>query len=119
MLQRFDMSIDENDKTFSIKEYAVLERRYRRRDDLVPAKDNYDLVYEASYASDTIRAAIENGKPALIAALRSEGFFPVSDCADLLAAKITEMFGAADMHFTQLFYDDRTAILPEEIEETS
>ena len=117
MLQRYDMSINEDAKTFSINEYAVLERRYRRRDDIVPAKDNYYLIYKATFDSDKIRAAIKKGKPALIAALRSEGFFPVSDCAEKLAAKVTDMFGTDDERFTQLFYDDRTAILPEEVEE--
>ena len=116
MLQRYDMSINEDAKTFSINEYAVLERRYRKRDDIVPAKDNYYLVYKATFDSDKIRAAIEKGQPALISALRSEGFFPVSDCAEQLAAKVTDMFGSDDARFTQLFYDDRTAILPEEAE---
>jgi hypothetical protein len=116
MLQRFDMSIDADAKTFSIDEYAVLERRYRKRNDIVPVKDNYYLVYKATFDSDKIRAAIKKGKPALISALRSEGFFPVSDCAEQLAAKVTDMFGTADERFTQLFYDDRTAILPEEVE---
>ena len=116
MLQRFDITMNEDAKTFSINEYAVLERRYRKRDDIVPAKDNYYLVYKATFDSDLVRAAIRKGKPAVISALRSEGFFPVSDCAEQLAAKVTDMFDADEERFTQLFYDDRTAILPEEVD---
>ncbi len=117
MLQRYDISIDGDSNSLSINEYAVLGRRYRVREDVTPAKDKYYLVYEASYDSDSIRSAIKKGKMALISELRSDGFFPVYSCAELLAAKVTELFEVRGDQFTELFFDDRTAILPEDVEE--
>ena len=117
MLQRYDISIDGDNNSLSINEYAVLGRRYRVREDTVPAKDKYNLVYEATYDSDSIRDAIKKGKMALISELRSDGFFPIYSCAELLAAKVTELFDASGDHFTELFFDDRTAILPEAVDE--
>jgi hypothetical protein len=114
MLQRYDISINDDKNSLSINEHAVLGRRYRVREDTVPAKDKYYLVYEANYDSDSIREAIKKGKMALISELRSDGFFPVYSCAELLAAKVTELFEARGDQFTELFFDDRTAILPVE-----
>ncbi len=117
MLQRYDISIDGDTNRLSINEYAVLGRRYRVRENVKPAKDKYYLIYEATYNSDTIRAAIEKGKMALISELRSDGFFPIYSCAELLAAKVTELFETRNGDSTELFFDDRTAILPVDVDE--
>jgi hypothetical protein len=116
MLQRFDLAIDLDTNRLSIDEYAVLERRYRMREDIVPTKDKYYRVYSGTYDCNTIRKASQKSRAALISALRCEGFFPVSDCAEQLAAKVADLFADDDQQFVQLFYDDRSTILPEEVE---
>jgi len=120
MLQRYDIKIDGDTNRLSINEYAVLGRRYRRygmQEPATPATVKYNLVYEASYEGDNIRTAIKQGRTALISELRTDGFFPVQACAELLAEKVTDLFDAGADQFVELFYDDRTAILPEDTDE--
>jgi hypothetical protein len=120
MLQRYDIKVDGDNNRLSINEYAVLGRRYRRygmQEPATPATIKYNLVYEASYEGDNIRTAIKQGRAALISELRTDGFFPVQACAELLAEKVTDLFDAGADQFVELFYDDRTAILPEETDE--
>jgi hypothetical protein len=120
MLQRYDIKVDGDTNRLSINEYAVLGRRYRRygmQEPATPATIKYNLVYEASYEGDNIRTAIKQGRTALISELRTDGFFPVQACAELLAEKVTDLFDAGADQFVELFYDDRTAILPEDTEE--
>jgi hypothetical protein len=120
MLQRYDIKVDGDTNRLSINEYAVLGRRYRRygmQEPATPATIKYNLVYEASYEGDNIRTAIKQGRTALISELRTDGFFPVQACAELLAEKVTDLFDAGADQFVELFYDDRTAILPEDTDE--
>ena len=120
MLQRYDIKVDGDTNRLSINEYAVLGRRYRRygmQEPATPATIKYNLVYEASYEGDNIRTANKQGRTALISELRTDGFFPVQACAELLAEKVTDLFDAGADQFVELFYDDRTAILPEDTEE--
>jgi hypothetical protein len=120
MLQRYDIKVDGDTNRLSINEYAVLGRRYRRygmQEPATPATVKYNLVYEVSYEGDNIRTAIKQGRTALISELRTDGFFPVHACAELLAEKVTDLFDAGEDQFVELFYDDRTAILPEDTAE--
>ena len=66
MLQRYDITRDDQTNRLSIKEFAVLETKSRKRDDFKPIKKDYALLHEVSYESDIIRAAIGEGQKALI-----------------------------------------------------
>ena len=110
MLQRYDL--DRNDKAnrFSIKEYAVLETKSRKRNDYKPIGQDYSLLHEVSYDSDMIRVAIKEGQQALIAVLRTGDFFPISPCVEILAKSVIELFnGKSDPAF-EMFFDDRTLL---------
>ena len=107
MLQRYDLSMNAETNRLSIKEFAVIERQFRKRDSYEPTKENFSLMHEAVYDGDYIREAIYNGNAALISALRSDNFFPISSCVELIAERVIELFNGNTDSFFELFFDDR------------
>jgi hypothetical protein len=107
MLQRYDISVNAERNCLSIREFAVIERQFRKRDSYDPTKENFSLMYEAAYAGDDIREAINTGDGALISALRSDNFFPISACVELIAERVIELFNGNSDTFSELFFDDR------------
>ena len=110
MLQRYDL--DRNDQTnrLSIKEFAVLETKSHKRNNYQPIQKNYSLVHEVSFDSDVIRAAIDEGQKALIAALRSGDFFPIYPCVEKIAERVTDLFNGSSEPTFEMFFDDRTLL---------
>jgi predicted signal transduction protein with EAL and GGDEF domain len=109
MLQRYDISMNDETNRLSIKEFAVIERKLKKRDYSDPALENFSLMYEVAYDGDDIREAIDKGQDALISAIRSDDFFPISSCAELIAERVTELFNGNSDSFSELFFDDRIA----------
>ena len=108
MLQRFDITRNDQTNRLSIKEFAFLNTKSHRRDDWTPSNKDYSLVNEVSYDSDAIRAAIKVGQDALIIALRSDNFFPVSSCVEIIAEKVTGLFNSDSDAASEVFFDDRS-----------
>ena len=77
MIQRYDISMNAETNRLSIKEFAVIERQFRKRDSYDHTKENFSLMYEAVYDGEDIREAINTGDGALISVLRSDNFFPI------------------------------------------
>ena len=107
MLQRYDISINVETNRLSIKEFAVIERQFRKRDTYDPTKEKFSLMHVAAYDGDDIREAINTGDGALISALRSDNFFPISSCVELIAERVIELFNGNTDSFFELFFDDR------------
>ena len=107
MLQRYDISMNDETNRLSIKEFAVVERTLKKLDYSDPAKENFSLLHEVAYDGDDIREAIVKGQDALISALRSDNFFPISSCVELIAEKVTELLNGNTDSFSELFFDDR------------
>ena len=110
MLQRYDIARNDQTNRLSIKEFAVLETKSRKRDAFKPIKKDYALLHEVSYDSDIIRAAIGEGQKALIVELRSGAFFPIYPCAELLAERVTGLFNGNSDPDLEVFFDDRTLL---------
>ena len=110
MLQRYDITRNDQTNRLSIKEFAVLETKSRKRDTFKPIKKDYSLLHEVSYDSDMIRAAIGEGQKALILELRSGAFFPIYPCAEILAEKVTGLFNGSSEPDLEVFFDDRTLL---------
>jgi hypothetical protein len=106
MIQRYDISMNAETNRLSIKEFAVIERQFRKRDSYDPTKENFSLMHEAVYDANDIREAINNGDGALIAALRSDNFFPISACVELIAERVIGLFNGNSDSFSELFFDD-------------
>ena len=113
MLQRFDISMNAETNRLSIKEFAVIERQFRKRDSYEPAKENFSLMHVAAYDGDDIREAINAGDGALISMLRSDNFFPISACVELIAERVIELFNGNSESFSELFFDDRILLSKE------
>jgi hypothetical protein len=64
-------------------------------------------MHVAAYDGDDIREAIKTGDGALISALRSDNFFPISACVELIAERVIELFNGNSESFSELFFDDR------------
>jgi hypothetical protein len=60
--------------------------------------------------NDIIRAAIQEGSEALISELRSDDFFPIESCANILAERVTDLFNGNTEPATEVFFDDRTLL---------
>lgn len=107
MLQRYDISMNAETNRLSIKEFAVIERQFRKRDNYDPTKENFSFMHEETYDGDNIREAINTGDGALISALRSDNFFPISACAELIAERVIELLNGNSNYFSELIFDDR------------
>ena len=107
MLQRYDISMNAETNCLSIKEFAVIERQFRKRDSYDPAKENFSLMYEAAYEGEDIREAINTGDGALISALRSDNFFPIRSCVEIIVERVIELFEDNSDSFSEVFFDDQ------------
>ncbi|MBE9543719.1 MAG: hypothetical protein IMF02_04450 [Proteobacteria bacterium] len=110
MLQRYDIARNDQTNCLSIKEFAVLETKSRKRDNYKPIKKDYSLLHEVSYDGDIIRAAIREGQKALISELRSGDFFPIYPCVEIIAQRVTVLFNGNSEPDFEMFFDDRTIL---------
>jgi len=102
--------MDDRTDRLSIKEYAVLDTKSRRRDFYPTVDRDYTLIYEVSFDGDMIRAAVKEGRKALISALRTEYFFPVSSCATMIANGVTGLLDGDTELGSNILFDDRAQI---------
>ncbi|MEE4600609.1 MAG: hypothetical protein V2J65_04970 [Desulfobacteraceae bacterium] len=110
MLQRYDISMDDDTDRLSIKEFAVIGRKPRKSDYYNMALENFSLIHEVTFDVDTIRAAIKEGSEALISELRSDDFFPIDPCSKIIAEKVTGIFNGDAEPVSEVYFDDRTLL---------
>jgi len=110
MLQRYDIARNDQTNRLSIKEFAVLETKSRRRDNIQPIAKDYSLLHEVSYDGDIIHAAIREGQKALISELRSGDFFPIYPCVEIIAQRVTDLFNGNSEPDFEMFFDDRNIL---------
>ena len=110
MLQRYDISRDDDTNRLSIKEFAAIGRKPRKSEYYNLALENFSLIHEVSYDGDIIRAAIQEGSEALISELRSDEFFPIGSCTKIIAEKVTGLFNGNAEPVSEVFFDDRTLL---------
>jgi hypothetical protein len=110
MLQRYDIARNDQTNRLSIREFAVLETKSRRRDSYEPLKKDYSLIQEISYDGDVILAAISEGRAKLISELRTDNFFPIYPCAKIIAETVTELFNGNAALESEVFFDDRSLL---------
>ena len=115
MLQRYNISMDNDVNRLSIKEFAVIERKPRKNQYYNITLENFSLMHEVTYDLDIIRAAIQEGAEALISELRSDDFFPIGSCAKILAESVTDFLDGDPEPVSEVIFDDRT-LLPTYIE---
>ena len=110
MLQRYDISMDNDTNRLSIREFAVIGRKPRNSNHYDFTLQNFSLIHEVTYDVDIIRAAIQEGSEALISELRSDDFFPIGSCAKIIAQSVTGLFNGNTEPVSEVFFDDRTLL---------
>ena len=110
MLQRYDISLDDDTNRLSIKEFAVIGRKPQKSAHYNLTLENFSLIHEVTYDVDIIRAAIQEGSEALISELRSDDFFPIESCTEILAEKVTGFFNGDAESVSEIIFDDRTLL---------
>jgi len=110
MLQRYDISMDNDTNLLSIREFAAIGRKPRKSEYHNYTLEKFSLMHEVSYDVDIIRAAIEEGSEALISELRSDDFFPIGSCSKILAERVTGLFNSNTAPVSEVFFDDRTLL---------
>ncbi|MBW2221677.1 MAG: hypothetical protein JRF22_04015 [Deltaproteobacteria bacterium] len=107
MLQRYDISMDVEANRLSIEEFHVLGRISRKRGNLETANKKFSFIHKVTYNGDIIRAAINEGKGALISALRSDNFFPIRSCVEIIVERVIELFEDNSDSFSEVIFDDQ------------
>ena len=110
MLQRYDISMDNDTNRISIKEFAAIGRKPRKSEYYDFTLENFSLIHEVSFDVDIIRTAINEGSEALISELRSDDFFPIGSCAKIIAERVTGLFNGNIEPVSEVFFDDRTVL---------
>jgi hypothetical protein len=112
MLQKYDISMNNETNRLSIKEFAVIGRISQKGEFYEPAKEEYSLLHKVTYDGDIIRAAVNEGKEALISELRSDDFFPIRSCAEIIADRVIQLFEDNPDLPDELFFDDKPPVFP-------
>ena len=107
MLQRYDISMDGEANRLSIKEFTVLGQKSRKREYFAPTNEKYLFIHKMTCDGDIIRAAISEGKEALIAELRSDDFFPIRSCVEIIVERVIELFEDNSDSFFEVMFDDQ------------
>ena len=94
MKQKYLMLKNEAKTRLVIREYAELD------------KETFSLLCEETFDDEVVKSAIEKGKNALIATLRTQNLFPIGIYAEEMAAAITKMYESGDDQPVELFFDD-------------
>jgi hypothetical protein len=110
MLQRYDISMDNDANRLSIREFAAIGRKPRKSEFYNFTQENFSLIHEVDYDVDIIRAAIQEGSEALISELRSDDFFPIDSCTQIIAERVTGLFNGDTEPVSEVFFDDRTLL---------
>jgi len=110
MLQRYDISMDNDTNQISIREFAVIGRKPKKREYSDFTLENFSLMHEVTFDVDIIRAAIREGSETLISELRSDAFFPIGSCAKVIAETVTGLFNGNTEPVSEVFFDDRTLL---------
>jgi hypothetical protein len=80
MKQKYSIFKDNESSILTIKEFAELD------------KGMYSLIFEETYENAMIEAAIEDGKDALVSAIRTPNLYPIAEYAEKIADTIIEYF---------------------------
>ena len=94
MKQKYEIVRDDDNKRVIIREFAELD------------KDTMSLLCEESYEKKAVKAAIGQGRDALVSALRTKNLYPPGMYAGKIADKVAELLGAKGKASDELVFDD-------------
>ena len=105
MKQKYVIEVDQENNNLILKEFAELD------------KDILSFLCQQAYEMSTIEGAVSGGKPALIAALRTDNMYPPAVYASEIAERVLVMLSSGEKNPQEILFDAST-FLAKESEET-
>jgi hypothetical protein len=102
--------MDNDTNRLSIREFAEIGRKPRKNEYYHVNLENFSLIHETTYDVDIIRDAIQEGPAALISELRTDDFFPIGHCVEIIAARVIELFKGNAEPVSEIHFDDQTLL---------
>jgi hypothetical protein len=95
MKQKYSIVKNGKEEDLIIREYGELD------------KDILFLLCEETFPADTVKAAIQGGKAALVTALRTQNMYPPSGYADRIAEAVIQVYDSGEKEGVDIFFDDK------------
>jgi hypothetical protein len=106
MRQKYLISRNLERKELRIMEYAVIDKDLKKVASENLREDNFSLVGEETYKSDTIINSIALGNAALIGTLRTNNIFPINPYVWKIAETIKGLYNLSEDSTVELYFDD-------------
>lgn len=103
MHQKFEISKNQSEHTYKIKEYAVIDKRLNNVKTNLLRPEDYVLLHEETYEAQNIDKAMTGGMSALVATLRTPFFFPNAATMAGIAECVASLYKGKDSHSIALF----------------
>ena len=108
MRHKFTIDQDTEKQTFTIREYAAVDKHLKRMLTTVPSNEDFSLMAEETYDSASLSSLISKGDVAeLVASLRTDNLFPIHSYATRIAESIIDMHGSNESASVELVFDDQ------------
>jgi hypothetical protein len=104
MKQKYIILKDDENKKLIIREHAELD------------KEIYSLLCEETYGDSNLKQAIAGGKEVLIAALRTNNFYPPILQADKISDAVMALYASGNTQPVEIYIDDIEHLAKEPIE---
>jgi len=115
MHHKYLISHDRSKNILKIREFAVIDKIPKNVLTMVVQKENYSLIGQETYNSETVANSISKGKRALVATLRTKNLYPIEPYAYKIAESIITLFKSADEHSIELLFDDIDLLMMSEV----
>ena len=117
MKQKYQITKNTKTRQLIIQEYAVLTGTMRRKDFPGTQDDEFSLLCEETYETQSVNQAISEGKSSLIDLLRTRHLFPIGLYMDKIADTVIALFAAKGEQSEMLVFDDKEFIYGDPVEE--
>ena len=106
MHQKYLISRDGNKHQFKIKEYAVIDKVFKKGAAVVLSQDLFSFIGEETYADAMIQNSIPEGIDAVVKALRTDNMFPIAPHATKIAESVMTLYASTEEDAIELFFND-------------
>ena len=106
MHQKYLISRNGNKRQFTIKEYAVIDKDFKKGTAVVLSRDLFSFIGEETYADTTVENSIPGGINALVTALRTRNMFPIGAHAVKIAESVMTLYESAGKDTIELLFND-------------
>jgi hypothetical protein len=106
MRQKFFIARDTGKDKLNIKEYALVQNARKNATSTMLSNETFAMVGEETYDGALIVEAIERGRTALVASLRTTNMFPIGSYAIKIAESVMALYDSQNDNSIELLFDD-------------